>query len=646
MRDRVEAAGVHDPRAGRDGTVVVLEVHPVDELRLAGEVDVVGARGRAGGDERLAVLQVGTDRGDHDPGGLGHRPQRVVVGAVRLRAGAARRAPGRSSPAVHAPTRACPGCARPGPSAGLTGRARPGRRRSSSPVKPVAPKMTMSCSGGSRRGGEDRSGVSAGSGFSSSRRIIHLAHPGREPTGPRCVTGDMEAPAKSALGGGLVTVSVLGGLVAQPCSRPRAPARPRLRRRDPVRRLRRTAGLVRRPRPRRRSAPGAGGRPLDHARLRRREDGSAGECRGTLCSRESGKAVANGSTGTNIQEAGRRRARRGQDQRADRRTAGGGQAWSSPTSPGSRARAGRPGHCRRTRTPTGCCSWATTCSSPGTAAHRRWWSRNAATEIAPTLQPHRAVRLDLSDPPTPAWSDAPASGRHSSLRQYADTVRLVTATGLPRCPSCSPGGLERGTRPQQRNREIVRRVDAYRGLGSRPRLQRRLPPADLVRLGDRVRRHVPSRRRCDAATQVAVTGAGSEVYSSADRLYVTATDWGDQVVHRPADDQPETSPRSASSGRCRPRAPTSTPSPSRGLDPLRRLGRRPRHGPGPLVPRREDGHLRVAVAWPDRGGQPRENGSSCWPSGATGSRRSARCAGSASTRRSSLCAGSTTWPSS
>ena len=87
VRDGVEAAGMHDPGAAGDGAVVVLEVHPVDELRLAGEVDVVGACGRAGGDQRLAELQVGTDRGDHDASGLGHGPQRDVVGAVRLEQG-------------------------------------------------------------------------------------------------------------------------------------------------------------------------------------------------------------------------------------------------------------------------------------------------------------------------------------------------------------------------------------------------------------------------------------------------------------------------------------------------------------------------------------------------------------------------------
>ncbi len=82
--DRVEAAGVHDPRAAGLGRRVVGEVHAVDELGLAGEVDVVGAGRGAGGDERLAVAQVRADRGDHDLGRLGQAAQRAGVGDVGL----------------------------------------------------------------------------------------------------------------------------------------------------------------------------------------------------------------------------------------------------------------------------------------------------------------------------------------------------------------------------------------------------------------------------------------------------------------------------------------------------------------------------------------------------------------------------------
>ena len=82
VRHGVEAAGVHDPGAGALGGRVVGEVDPVHELGLAGQVDVVGAGLRAGGDQRFAVREVGPDGGDHDPGRLGDVGQRGRVGGV------------------------------------------------------------------------------------------------------------------------------------------------------------------------------------------------------------------------------------------------------------------------------------------------------------------------------------------------------------------------------------------------------------------------------------------------------------------------------------------------------------------------------------------------------------------------------------
>jgi len=49
------------------------EVHLVDELRLTGQVEVVGAGLGTGRDERLAVQQVGTDGRDDDAGRLRER---------------------------------------------------------------------------------------------------------------------------------------------------------------------------------------------------------------------------------------------------------------------------------------------------------------------------------------------------------------------------------------------------------------------------------------------------------------------------------------------------------------------------------------------------------------------------------------------
>ncbi len=82
VRDGVEAAGVHEPGAGLDGPVVVGQVHAVDELGLTGQVDVVGAGVRARRDQRLAVPQVGADRGRDHPGRLGDRTQGRRVAGV------------------------------------------------------------------------------------------------------------------------------------------------------------------------------------------------------------------------------------------------------------------------------------------------------------------------------------------------------------------------------------------------------------------------------------------------------------------------------------------------------------------------------------------------------------------------------------
>ena len=114
--------------------------------------------------------------------------------------------------------------------------------------------------------------------------------------------------------------------------------------------------------------------------------------------------------------------------------------------------------------------------------------------IAPILSGTELYDVDVSDPANPRLDSRTSwSGRQLSLRQYDDTVRLVTSTGLPQLPFVQPGGRGqrgRGRAAQPRDRPGVDRA----GLGTRPRLQRRLPPAEVVRLGDGVRRHVPSRR--------------------------------------------------------------------------------------------------------------------------------------------------------
>ena len=91
VRDRVEAAAVDDPRAAAPGGRVVVEPGAVDELGLAGEVDVVGPGGGAGGDQRAAVERVRADRGYDNPGGLGDLGERRRVGGVGLDQGRGRR---------------------------------------------------------------------------------------------------------------------------------------------------------------------------------------------------------------------------------------------------------------------------------------------------------------------------------------------------------------------------------------------------------------------------------------------------------------------------------------------------------------------------------------------------------------------------
>jgi hypothetical protein len=113
----------------------------------------------------------------------------------------------------------------------------------------------------------------------------------------------------------------------------------------------------------------------------------------------------------------------------------------------------------------------------------------------------------------------------------------------------------------------------------------------------------------DDATQVAVTGAGNEVYSSADRLYVTATAWAGQVgMDRPMDN----SVTGPGIGEFRPMPPTRTH-----IHAFALAGSTTRYQAsgdidGTIKDRwsldERDGHLRVAVARPDRNGEARDNG--------------------------------------
>ena len=221
--------------------------------------------------------------------------------------------------------------------------------------------------------------------------------------------------------------------------------------------------------------------------------------------------------------------------------------------------------------------------------------------------------VDVSDPANPQLDSRTSwSGRQLSLRQYDDTVRLVTSNGLPQLPFVQPGsGSDSGFgsgelsegEAEQRNREIVRKStvqDWAPGLDCsdvyHPRTWSGSETVSVATFRPGA---------VDAATKVAVTGAGNEVYSSADRLYVTATNWGDQVVS----DRPMTSSENPD---FLPPSPTRTHIHAFALegDSSRYLASGDISG---TIKDRwsldeYDGHLRVAVSWPGRGGSTGENG--------------------------------------
>ena len=356
---------------------------------------------------------------------------------------------------------------------------------------------------GEAGGSEDDDVVVAG--VSVERAQVLLGGTGRlppfSPIGDRAEPGrptlrhtPMDTPAKAALGGGLISTlgdrrhggggraRDLGGAGAHRSRRPRPPVRPgwcpfedcdalRSWYVDHTARPGRSVGLGR---------PDVADDALEDTMAR--EPTTAGR-----------PGQRGGERGDRHQHPGgrRRRARRRQDRRADRRT-----------------RAGRaaPGHHRRhrqraaeladwaaaarRRTPTDCCSSATTCScgswhqvmgregsmSPQSAAHRGLRRRH--------LRPHRTP----GSTHTGSWS-----GRQLSMRQYGDTVRLVTSIGLPTLPFVQPRpATSARAEAERRNREIVRSI-AHRGLDPRARLRRGLPPGPVDRRGHGRRHHVPAR---------------------------------------------------------------------------------------------------------------------------------------------------------
>ena len=214
--------------------------------------------------------------------------------------------------------------------------------------------------------------------------------------------------------------------------------------------------------------------------------------------------------------------------------------------------------------------------------------------------------VDLSDPADPRLEDTHRwSGRQLSMRQYGDTVRLVTTLGLPSLPFVQPGGALSETVAEQRNRQVVRTSkieDWAPGLDcSEVYHPQKWSGPDTVAVTT-FRPASP-----DRATRVAVTGAGSEVYSSVDRLYVTSTDWNLRPI--PLDGGPDTTVRSDI---IRPDQKIRTHIHSFAIS-----GSDTRYAASGVVEGtvrnrwsldEHDGHLRVAVSWPSRSGGTRENG--------------------------------------
>ena len=230
------------------------------------------------------------------------------------------------------------------------------------------------------------------------------------------------------------------------------------------------------------------------------------------------------------------------------------------------------------------------------------------------------IDLDISDPAEPRLDSRTSwSGSQLSLRQYGDTVRLVTSTGLPSLPFVEPRpGRLSEAEAKQKNREIVRSSsveDWVPGLssesGSGP-----LVGCDEVYHPktwsgtDTVAVATFSPGDVTDAAAVAVTGAGSEVYSSADRLYVTGANWASPwPVDGPMGDNPDDS---VSSSRIAPMMNDRTHIHAFALD-----GDSTRYVAsgaidGSLRDRwsldEYDGHLRVAVSWHNRRGETSESG--------------------------------------
>jgi uncharacterized secreted protein with C-terminal beta-propeller domain len=143
----------------------------------------------------------------------------------------------------------------------------------------------------------------------------------------------------------------------------------------------------------------------------------------------------------------------------------------------------------------------------------------------------RVVDVDLTDPARPRLvSDRTFTGQLVSMREYGDTIRIVTSTGLPTLPFVSPTGPDRRSIRQAlaANRAVVRHssIDAWL-----PGVRERGTEHPVVGCADVLHpRHFAGTDTLtvtgwdvahpDRTSSVAVTTDGQVVYSSTDRLYV------------------------------------------------------------------------------------------------------------------------------
>ncbi|MET0837584.1 MAG: beta-propeller domain-containing protein [Marmoricola sp.] len=216
------------------------------------------------------------------------------------------------------------------------------------------------------------------------------------------------------------------------------------------------------------------------------------------------------------------------------------------------------------------------------------------------------VDVDLSDPASPRLEERDSwAGRSLSLRQYGETVRLVTSIGLPplRFFQPRPGrlGEQEATR---KNQALVRSAPIEEWIPG-------LACDDVYRPArwsgpETVAVATFRPGEADDATKVAVTGAGSEVYSSTDRLYVTSTDWPRGPIILDGPDtiaKSDVFPRGFASR-------THVHAFALGGVDTRYVASGTVDG---TIRNRwsldeQDGHLRVAVSWPDRSGEGSDNG--------------------------------------